>query len=172
MRFSDDVKACPRELGVVKRIIIKVAPLSVCTKEEQRSVIRFLWSEDASGTRNPSKTFGTIWEQCIAATECLTNGLKKLKNGRTNVIHDKGAERPSTAITEDNIERARDMVLLDEWLLMKWHMFCKIAMIRPTKLYTTNLGFINSVQDGSQNNSQSCISTCGGHLPKTFGSLW
>jgi hypothetical protein len=25
------------------------APLSVCTKEEQRSVIRFLWSEGVSG---------------------------------------------------------------------------------------------------------------------------
>ena len=48
--------------------------------------------------RNPSKTSGTTREQCTAAT------------------HDKGAERPSTVITEDNIERARDMVLLDRWV--------------------------------------------------------
>ena len=39
---------------------------------------------------------------------------EKLKNGRTNVTNDKGAGRPSTGITEDNNERARDMVLLDE----------------------------------------------------------
>ena len=29
-------------------------------------------------------------------------------------MYDKGAGRPSTAIAEDNTERARDMVLLDE----------------------------------------------------------
>ena len=28
-------------------------------------------------------------------------------------MHDKGARRPSTAITKDNIERTRDIVLLD-----------------------------------------------------------
>ena len=41
------------------------------------------------------------------------------KNGRTNVSHDKGAGRPSMAITEDNIERARDMVLLDRRLTIE-----------------------------------------------------
>ena len=46
-------------------------PLSVCTKEEQRSVIRLLWSEGVIRGRNPSKTFSTIREQCFAATECL-----------------------------------------------------------------------------------------------------
>ena len=41
-----------------------------------------------------------------------TNGLKNTKNDHTNVTHEKGAGQPSTAIIEDNIERARDMVLL------------------------------------------------------------
>ena len=63
--------------------------------------------------RNPSKIFGTIREQGIAATECLLM-YWQIQNGRTNVTHDKGAGRPSTAITENNIERARDMVLLDK----------------------------------------------------------
>ena len=36
-----------------------------------------------------------------------------LKNGRTNVTYDKGAGKPSMVITEDNIENAHDMVLLD-----------------------------------------------------------
>ena len=40
--------------------------------------------------------------------------IEKLKNGLTNVTHDKGAGRLSTAIMEDNIERAHDIVLLDE----------------------------------------------------------
>ena len=42
--------------------------------------------------------------------------IEKLKNDRTNVTHDNGAGRPSTAITEKNIECARDMVLLDRWV--------------------------------------------------------
>ena len=83
------------------------APLSVYTKEEQRSVIRFFVVGKCIRGRNPSKTFGTIWEQCT-----VYEWLEKLKNGRTNVTHDKGVGRPSTTITEENIERARDMVLL------------------------------------------------------------
>ena len=37
----------------------------------------------------------------------------KYKNDRTNITHDKGAGRPSRAITEHKIERVCDMVLLD-----------------------------------------------------------
>ena len=39
--------------------------------------------------------------------------IEKFKNGRTSVTHKEGAGRPSTATTDDNIERVRDMVLLD-----------------------------------------------------------
>ena len=46
-----------------------------------------------------------------------TNALKK-KNDHTNVAHDKGAERPSTAITEDNIGHARGMGLLDRRVII------------------------------------------------------
>ena len=40
--------------------------------------------------------------------------IEKLKNGHTSVTtHEEGAGHPSTATTYDNIERIRDMVLLD-----------------------------------------------------------
>jgi hypothetical protein len=42
--------------------------------------------------------------------------IEKFKNGRTSVTHEEGAGRPSTAATDDNIERVRDMVLLDRRL--------------------------------------------------------
>jgi hypothetical protein len=48
--------------------------------------------------------------------ECLYEWIEKLKNGRTSVTHEEGAGRPSTATTEDNIERICDMVLLDRRL--------------------------------------------------------
>ncbi|PNF17673.1 hypothetical protein B7P43_G07358 [Cryptotermes secundus] len=48
------------------------------------------------------------------------------------------SQMPSTATNQDNIQCACDIVL-------------------PMKSSTTDLGFIKSVQDGSQNNPQCCI---------------
>jgi transposase len=42
--------------------------------------------------------------------------IEKFKNCRTNVTYEEGAGRPSTATTDDNIERVRDMVMLDSRL--------------------------------------------------------
>jgi hypothetical protein len=42
--------------------------------------------------------------------------IEKVKNGCTNVTLEEGAGRPSTATTDDNIERVRDVVLLDRRL--------------------------------------------------------
>ena len=62
----------------------------MCTKEEQRSVIRFYEVGRCIRGRNTSKTFGTKTVYCRNGVS--TNGLKNLKNGRTNVTHDKGAD--------------------------------------------------------------------------------
>jgi hypothetical protein len=51
------------------------APLSVCTKEEQRSVIRFLWSDGVSGAainQRLSAQYGTVFRRHGVST----NGLK------------------------------------------------------------------------------------------------
>jgi hypothetical protein len=55
-------------------------------------------------------------EQCFTATEYPYEWIEKLKNGRICVTHGEGAGRPSTATTDDNIERVRDMLLLDRRL--------------------------------------------------------
>jgi hypothetical protein len=55
--------------------------------------------------------------------------IEKLKNGRISFTHEEGAERPSTATTDDNIERVRDMVMLHRrptTVLMKWQIVCKL----------------------------------------------
>ena len=132
------------------------APLSVCIKEEQCSVIQFLWSEGVSGAAIHQRLLEQ-YRSNVLLQWSVYEWTEKLKNGRRNVMHNKGARQPSTAITEDNIEHTHDIVLLDERLLMKWHMLCKLAMVRPTNWCTTNLGFIKSMHYGSQNNSQRCI---------------
>lgn len=87
-------------------------PLSVCTKEEQRSVIRFLWSEGVSGAAIHQR-LSAQYGNSVLPQRSVYEWIEKFKNGRTNVTHDEGAGRPSTATNEDNIERARDMVLLN-----------------------------------------------------------
>jgi transposase len=42
--------------------------------------------------------------------------IEKLKNDRISVTNEEGAGRPSTATTDDNTERVRDIVLLDRRL--------------------------------------------------------
>ena len=88
------------------------APLSVCTKEEQRSVIRFLWSEGVSGAeihRRLTVQYGNN----VLPQRSVYEWIEKLKTGHTSVMHEEGAGRPSTATTDNNIEGVRDMVLLD-----------------------------------------------------------
>lgn len=47
-------------------------------------------------------------------------------------------------------------------------MICKVFMVLPTESSTTGLSFINSVKDGSQSSSHTCINKRAGQLPKTF----
>ena len=102
--------------------LIMAVLLSVCTKEEQRSVIRFLWLEDVSEAAIHQR-LSAQYGNNVLLQRSVYKWIKKLKTGHTNVTHDKGARWLSMAITEDNIECVHDMVLLDKWLLMKWHIF-------------------------------------------------
>ena len=87
------------------------ASLSVCTKEEKRSVIRFCGRkvyQGASIYQGLSAQYGNS----VMPQRSVYQWIDKLKNDRIYITHDKGAGRRSTAITEDNIKRAHDMVLL------------------------------------------------------------
>ncbi|PNF39899.1 hypothetical protein B7P43_G00920 [Cryptotermes secundus] len=88
------------------------APLSVCAKEEQRSVIRFLWSEGVSGAAIHQR-LSAKYGNNVLPQRSIYEWFEKFKTGRTSVTHEEGARQPSTATNEDNIEHARDMVLLD-----------------------------------------------------------
>ena len=63
------------------------APLSVCTMEEQRSVIRFLWSKGVSGAeihRRLSAQYG----DSVLPQRGVYEWTEKFKNGRTSVKHE------------------------------------------------------------------------------------
>ena len=63
------------------------APLSVCTKEEQRLVIRFMWSEGVSGAeihRRLSAQYGNS----VLPQLSVYGWIEKFKKGRTSVTHE------------------------------------------------------------------------------------
>ncbi|XP_023715680.1 uncharacterized protein LOC111868870 [Cryptotermes secundus] len=81
------------------------APLSVCTKKEQRSVIRFLWSEGVTGAAIHQR-LSAQYGNSVLPQWSVYEWFEKLKSGRTSVTHEEGAGRPSTTTNKDNIERA------------------------------------------------------------------
>ncbi|KAG9462962.1 hypothetical protein GDO78_022737 [Eleutherodactylus coqui] len=82
------------------------------TKEEQRAVIRFLWSEGMCGADIYRRLCAQYGEN-VLSRRSVYEWIEKFKRGRTSVRHEEGAGRPSTSTTDDNIERVRELILLD-----------------------------------------------------------
>jgi hypothetical protein len=85
------------------------APLAVCTKEEQRAVIRILWSEGVSGAEI-HRRLSTQYGNSALPHRSVYESIEKIKSGRTSVTHEEGARRPSTT-TDEKIQQTREMVL-------------------------------------------------------------
>jgi len=86
------------------------APLSVCTKEEQRCVIRFLWSEGVPGGeihRRQSAQYG----DSALPRRSVYEWIEKFQHGQKSVKNEERAGRPSTSITDSNFEDAHAMIL-------------------------------------------------------------
>ena len=86
------------------------APLAVCTKEEQRAVIRFLWSEGVPGAEI-HRRLSTQYGDSALPRRSVYEWIEKFKSGRTNVTHEEGAGRPLTSTTDEKIQQAREKVL-------------------------------------------------------------
>ena len=147
------------------------APLSVLTKEEQRSVIRFLWSEGVSGAAIHQR-LSAQYRNSVLPQRSVYEWIEKLKNGRINVTHDKGARRPSTASTENTVGRGRNIVLLDRWVTIDevTHVL-QISHGSTYEMMHNKLGFHKVCAIWVQNNSQKCINKRAWTSSKKFGSL-
>ena len=86
------------------------APLAQCTREEQRAVVRFLWSEGSSGTKIHQRLLAQYGDNALSKT-MVYEWIEKFKTGRTSVKHAEGAGRPSTSTSEEKIEPAQQMIL-------------------------------------------------------------
>jgi hypothetical protein len=79
------------------------APLSICTKEEMRGVIRFLFPEGFKPVeiiRGMQPQYG---DNCLSRSK-IHEWIDHSKKGRTSVCDEKRSGRPSPSRTENNIE--------------------------------------------------------------------
>jgi hypothetical protein len=86
------------------------APLSVCTKEEQRGVIRFLWSKGVPGAEIHRRVSAQYGDSALPRRS-VYEWIKRFQHGRTSLKDEKRAGRQSTSITDSTVEDVRAMIL-------------------------------------------------------------
>jgi hypothetical protein len=85
------------------------APLSICTKEEMRGVIRFLFGEGVKPVEIISRMQAQYGDNCLSRNR-IYERIDHFKKGRTSVCHEERSGRPSTSRTENNIQAAERML--------------------------------------------------------------
>ena len=85
-------------------------PLAQCTRDEQRAVVRFLWSEGSPGAEIHKRLLAQYGDNALSK-RTVYEWIEKFKSGRTNVKHAEGAERPSTSSSKEKTEQAQQMIL-------------------------------------------------------------
>jgi len=79
------------------------AHLSVCTKEEQTSVIRFLWAEGVKGAEIHARLCTQYGDNTLPQRS-IYEWIEMFKNGRTSVMDAERSGRPSTSTTDEKLE--------------------------------------------------------------------
>jgi hypothetical protein len=67
-------------------------PLFICTKEEQRAVILFLWAEGVQGAEM-HRRISVQYGNSVVLQRMVYEWIERFKNGRTSIKHEKGARR-------------------------------------------------------------------------------
>ena len=94
------------------------ARLSVCTKEEQRRVIRFLWAEGVKGAEIRARLC-TQYVDNAFPRRSVYEWIEMFKNGRTSVMGAERSGRPSTSSTDEKLEEARTIILTDRRVIIE-----------------------------------------------------
>jgi len=78
-------------------------PLFICTKEEQRAVIHCLWAEGVPGAKM-HRRISVQYGNSVVSQRIVYEWIERFKNARTSIKHEEGTRRPSTSITDVNME--------------------------------------------------------------------
>ena len=82
----------------------------MCTKEEQRGVIRLLWSEGVPGAEIHRRLSAQYGDSALPRRS-VYEWIEKFQQVRTSLKDEERAGRPSTSFTDSNVEDARAMIL-------------------------------------------------------------
>ncbi|XP_014771619.1 uncharacterized protein LOC106870141 [Octopus bimaculoides] len=93
------------------------ARLSMCTKEEQRAVILFLWSEGVSGSEIHRRRLAQYGDSALLRSS-VYEWIEMFKSGRTSVMHEDGAGRLLTSTADEKIHQARVMVMVNQRVII------------------------------------------------------
>jgi transposase len=85
------------------------APLSICTKEEIRGVIRFLFAEDVKRVEIIRRMQAQYGDNCLSRSK-IYEWIDHFKKGRTSVCDEERSGRTSTSRTENNIQAVDKMI--------------------------------------------------------------
>jgi transposase len=85
------------------------APLQICTKEEMRGVIRFLFAEGVKPVEIIHRMQAQYGYNCLSRSK-IYKWTDHVKKGRTSVCDEERSGRPSTSRTENNIQTVERMV--------------------------------------------------------------
>ena len=86
------------------------AKLINCTKEEQRSVIRFLWAEGVPGAQIHLSAVCAQYGDKVLSLRIVYEWTEMFENGRTSVTDAERSGCPATATTTRNEERTLEMI--------------------------------------------------------------
>jgi transposase len=85
------------------------APLSICTKEEMRGVIRFLFAEGVQTVEIIRRMQAQYGDNCLTRSK-IYEWTDHFKKGRASVCDGERSGRPSTSRTENNVQAVERMV--------------------------------------------------------------
>jgi transposase len=86
------------------------AKLEDCTKEEQRSVICFLWAEGVPGGQIHQRICAQYGDNAVSC-RVVYEWVEMFKYGSTSVTDAESLGRPTTATTAQNEERDGKLIL-------------------------------------------------------------
>jgi transposase len=87
-------------------------PLSDCTIEEQRTVVRFLWSEGVKSAEIHRRMLAE-YGACTMHQRRIYEWIERFKEGRTSVTDESRPGRLSTSRTDQHIQRVNALIRED-----------------------------------------------------------
>ena len=146
------------------------ARLSVCTKEEQRSVIRFLWGEGVKGAEIHARLCTQYGDNTLPRRS-VYEWIEMFKTGQPSEMNVERSGRPSTSTTDEKLEEARAIILTDRRVTIE-EVALQLGISQGTaySLGMTFLGSTKLLQGGCPDIRQRSISVTASTSAPVFWS--